>query len=113
MYQADNLSIVNTIVDLQSRGFNYDFCFVNDKLFCAQQKQFLSEDEFNILEMYRFPCYDKLMHETVIYGLESLQYVMKGILLNSFRGSAVPLPPIIIKKVCRFWINNKGILINK
>ncbi|CAN5477928.1 hypothetical protein BH11BAC5_BH11BAC5_11390 [soil metagenome] len=38
MYQVDNLSIIDTIVDLQSRGFCYDFCFVNDRLFCAQQK---------------------------------------------------------------------------
>ncbi|MEP7110648.1 MAG: hypothetical protein ABI760_21830 [Ferruginibacter sp.] len=107
MCQADNLSIVNTIVDLQSRGFYYDFCFVNDKIFCAQQKQFLSEDEFNILEMYRFPCYDTLMHETVIYGIESSQYVMKGILLNSFRGHVVTVPPIIVTKVNSFWAKQK------
>lgn len=103
MCQADNLSIVNTIIDLQSRGFYYDFCFVNDKIFCAQQKQFLNEDEFNILEMYRFPCYDKMMHETVIYGIESSKYAMKGILLNSFRAPSVAVAPIIVTKIKRFW----------
>jgi hypothetical protein len=106
MYEVDTLSIIDTIVDLQSRGFYYDFCFVNDRLFCAQQKQFLNEDEFNILEMYRFPCYDKMMQETVIYGIESSQYFMKGILLNSFKGAVTVTPPAIIKKICKFRTYN-------
>lgn len=107
MRQENNVAIINTIVDLQSRGFYYDFCFVNDKLFCAQRKHFLNEDEFNILEMYRFPSDDKLWEETVIYGIESLQYLMKGILLNSFKGNSVIIPPFIVKKVSRFWMGSK------
>ncbi|MEO6549538.1 MAG: hypothetical protein ABIN94_16165 [Ferruginibacter sp.] len=104
MYQADNEAIINTIVDLQSRGFYYDFCFVNDRLFCSQQKHFLNEDEFNILEIHRFPLYDKLMQETVIYGIESSQYLMKGILLNSFNsGPTLALPSVIVKKARKFW----------
>ena len=109
MCHADNLAIINTIVDLQSRGFYYDFCFVNDRLFCAQQKHFLNEDEFNILEMYRFPHDDKLRQATVIYGIESLQYSMKGILLNSLKGNSVAIPPVIIKKFRKFWIESKSI----
>ena len=106
MYEADNIAIINTIVDLQSRGFYNDFCFVHDRLFCAQQKQFLSEDEFTILEMYRFPCYDKKMQETVVYGIEAAQYFMKGILLNSFSGAVTVMPPAIMKKICKFRTYN-------
>ena len=99
----NNATIINTIIDLQSRGFYSDFCLVDNKLFCVQQKSFFDEDEFNILELYRFPCDDKLRHETVIYGIECIQYLVKGILLNTFRGSAMAIPPVIIKKVSKFW----------
>ena len=110
MCQADNLSIIDTIVDLQSRGFYYDFCFVNDKLFCVQLKHFLNEDEFSILEMYRFPADDKLRQVTVIYGIESSQYLMKGILLNSINDTTSALSPVILKNVSRFWIKSRSIL---
>ncbi|MEO6550228.1 MAG: hypothetical protein ABIN94_19650 [Ferruginibacter sp.] len=109
MCQADNLAIINTVVDLQSRGFYYDFCFVNDRLFCAQQKHFLNEDEFNILEMYRFPQDDKLWQETVIYGIECSQYFMKGILLCSITGDLPTVQPAILKKVSKFWRTRSGI----
>ena len=103
MYLENNTTIINTIIDLQSRGFYSDFCMVNEKLFCVQQKCFFDEDEFSILELHCFPCDDKLWRETVVYGIECINYFMKGILLNSFRGNATAIPPVIIKKVSKFW----------
>ena len=112
MYQASNPRIINTIVDLQSRGFYYDFCLVKDKLFCAQKNNFLREDEFNIIEMYSFQCHGKLRSETVIYGIECLQYYMKGILLNSIKKHTEELPSIVMKKISRFWPKYEPILID-
>jgi hypothetical protein len=81
MQQTGYSGIINAIVDLQTRGFSFDFSLVGNKLLCAQQKFFLRDEEFDILEMHHFQMEDHGRRETVIYGIESPQHGIRGIML--------------------------------
>jgi hypothetical protein len=76
------LTIVDAIVDLQTRGYLFDFSFLRDKLFCAQQKCFFEPEDFDILEKHSFESGDAPRKKTTVYGIESLSYGLKGILLK-------------------------------
>lgn len=104
MQQTGYTSIINAIVDLQTRGFSFDFSLVGNKLLCAQQKFFLRDEEFDILEMHHFMLEDHGRRETVIFGIESPQHGIRGILLNTIREKRIPIPAIIQKKMRKFWI---------
>jgi hypothetical protein len=77
-----DLTIVDAIVDLQSRGYSFDFSLLHNKLFCAQQKRFFGLEDFDILEQYSFQPDDATGKKTLVYGIESLSFGLKGILLK-------------------------------
>lgn len=85
MNQSSYLTILDAIVDMQARGFYFDFNLICDRLFCSQQKCFLKIEEFDILEMYRFAPDVNEQQETILYGIESLRYGLKGILFCADR----------------------------
>jgi hypothetical protein len=76
------LTIVDAIVDLQARGYLFDFSFLHNKLFCAQQKCFFEPEDFAVLEKHSFQAGKRPGNKTVVYGIESLAYGLKGILLK-------------------------------
>jgi hypothetical protein len=76
------LTIVDAIVDLQTRGYLFDFSLLRNKLFCAQQKCFFEPDDFDVLEKHAFQVGEWPGKKTVVYGIESLSYGLKGILLK-------------------------------
>lgn len=75
-------TIVDAIVDLQVRGYLFDFSLLRNKLFCAQQKCYFGLEDFAVLEKYSFQTDDSLGKKTIVYGIESLSYGLKGILLK-------------------------------
>ena len=92
MSKKGSQTIVDTIVDLQTRGYSSDFIVMDNQLFCAQQKIFLRHDEFDINEVYSFKP-SQTREETVLYGITSEQHAIKGILLtHSMQNTTQPLP---------------------
>ena len=83
MRKNNYCAIVETISDLQARGFLLDFCLIGNQLLCAQEQCYLGAEEFDVLEMYRFPAGGLSQNETVVYAIESLSRALKGILLKS------------------------------
>jgi hypothetical protein len=88
MQQTTHLSILDAIVDLQNRGYFFDFCLIGEKLFCTQQKQFFRPEEVDILEMHCFFHEEGLWQETVVCGIEALPSGAKGILMHKRRPHA-------------------------
>lgn len=76
-----DLAIVDAIVDLQTRGYLFDFSFLRNKLFCAQQKCFFDPEDFDVLEKFSFQRGETPDKKTIVLGVESLSYGLKGILL--------------------------------
>jgi hypothetical protein len=79
---TSDLAIVDAIVDLQTRGYLFDFSLLRNKLFCAQQKCFFALEDFDILEKFSFQRGENSGKKTIVYGIESLSYGLKGILLK-------------------------------
>jgi hypothetical protein len=76
------LTIVDAIIDLQTRGYLFDFSPLRNKLFCAQQKCFFDPEDFDVLEKHSFQSDALPGKGTIVYGIESLSYGLRGILLK-------------------------------
>jgi hypothetical protein len=76
---------IKAIIDLQQRGYELDFIMKGEFLFCPQQNRLISPDEFEVTETYQFKENKGKVDMCVIYGIQSLQTDLKGILMTSYR----------------------------
>jgi hypothetical protein len=104
MRKNNYCSIIDAISDLQTRGFLLDFSLIGNQLLCAQEKCWLGADDFDVLEMYCFHGGGLSRNETILYAIESLFLPLKGILLNSGCQTGTQVPPIIGRKIRKFWV---------
>ena len=96
-------AVVDTIADLQKRGYSSDFVVMDNLLFCTQQKLFLRNDEFDINEVHSFP-HSSSRNETILFGIVSEQHAIKGILLTQPASNKSSMPSVLFKKMGKFWI---------
>jgi hypothetical protein len=83
MHKYNYYTIVDAIMDLQERGFIFDFSLISSKLFFAQEQCYLEPKEFDVLEKYHFYPRGHTRQWTDVYAIESTTRPLKGILLNS------------------------------
>jgi hypothetical protein len=69
------------IIQLQSRGFEYDFLLEEKGLYCVQSHDHLAKKEYTIEECYHFPESSVNDSFAVIYGISCTGQLQKGILL--------------------------------
>jgi len=74
----------HAIIGLQNRGYALDFILKDENLFCPQEHELISPDEFEITETYQFAESHGADDTDVIYGIKSKRRDMKGILLTSY-----------------------------
>lgn len=91
--------ILGTISELQTRGFTHDFTWLEGKLFCSQLKCFLTNEDFEVIEMHSFDNTIRTSRDTVLYAIESSVGCVKGILLESLSGKE----NVLGCKLKRFW----------
>jgi hypothetical protein len=95
--------ILDTISDLQNRGFTSDFSLLGNRLFCSQTKCFFNSDQFDVIEIYGFDNEHSEKGETVVYAIECFANSIKGILLRTNNKYDVLLP-----KLHKFWKLNSN-----
>jgi hypothetical protein len=83
MYAYNYQRVVHVISDLQLRGFCWDYSLSGDKLLCAQEKCFLSAEEFEVPEAYSFEIHGRKNKTIVVCAIEPLYRPWNGILLYS------------------------------
>lgn len=93
--------IVDTIAELQSRGFTSDFNLLGNRLFCLQTKSFFSSNQFDVLEIYSFDDEHLNKPQTVVYAIECFTNTMKGILLENVKTQDEK--GVLITKLRKFW----------
>ncbi|MBS1598340.1 MAG: hypothetical protein JST75_08940 [Bacteroidetes bacterium] len=91
MYHNNYFTAVDAIIDLQSRGYVYDFSESRETLLCAQQKIFLKRHEFVVTETYHFYGEEPSTHY-IISAIEATNYFLKGILLTKQENIQPRLP---------------------
>jgi len=99
MRPETRLCVVDTIADLQSRGFTFDFGLADNKLLCSQKKIFLKSSEFEIQELYYFPRDMEAPYERMVYAIEARRYDVKGILMITGAHNFNLFPAIITEKL--------------
>lgn len=90
---------IDTITDLQNRGFTMDFNLLGNRLFCPQTKSFINSDEFDVVEMYSFEDDRVNLEETVLYAIECFAFAAKGILQETAHDNT----SILLSKIKKFW----------
>ncbi len=91
--------ILDTIIDLQSRGFNADFSLLGNQLFCAQTKSFFDGDQFDVIEVYSFDNEISSKEEATVYAIECFTNTIKGILCQDNSNHQ----PLLATKLRKFW----------
>ena len=91
--------ILDTIIDLQDRGFTCHFALLGDELFCAQTNCFFNGYQFDVLEIYSFENERSYKDETLIYAIECYENTIKGILFENI-GAA---QNVLSVKLRKFW----------
>ena len=87
--QANNYQrVVDVISDLQLRGFCWDYTVAGDKLLCAQEKCYLSAEEFEVLETYSFEIRGRKNKTINVCAIEPFNRPWNGILL--YIGEEIP-----------------------
>lgn len=92
-------TVTDAINDLRSRGFNVDFNIAFDKLLCVQNNVCLNPSEFEIVETYRFEGDTNPSDEDVVYGVESRDGSMKGVVTSAYGLYADAISTEMIKKL--------------
>ena len=82
MHSYNTLS--EAIAGLQVRGYSEDFNLQENGLHCRRLKIELQPDEFEVIECHRFDDDTNPDDESVLYGIISKKYGVKGILVNSY-----------------------------
>jgi hypothetical protein len=82
MYSYD--TVVAAVNGLRQRGYSVDFNIAFDKIICSNNKHQLNPSDFEITEVYRFEGNTDPGDENVVYGVESKDGKLKGIITSAF-----------------------------
>jgi hypothetical protein len=73
-------------------------------LLWIQKKIFVRAGEFSIIECHRFERCPQSNTDIVIFGILTLAYHAKVILLNHYSSYTTKTPPVILKKLKESWL---------
>jgi len=76
---------IQTIIALQSRGYDLDFVLKDENLLCLQERELINPDEFEVAETYKFEENNGIADTYVVFAIRSVQRDLKGILMTSYR----------------------------
>ena len=93
------ISRKEAIIDLQNRGYIYDFILVNDLIVCLQQDEVLSKERMEVKETHRFKGKSEKGDNHMILAISSVDVDLKGILM-------VPLPSFGNETGVNFFSNS-------
>lgn len=82
MFQYD--TVVGAINGLKERGYIIDFNIAFDNIICVQNNICLNPSQFEITEVYRFEGDTNPSDEDVVYGVESKDGQLKGIITSAY-----------------------------
>jgi hypothetical protein len=97
MYSYD--TVVEAINGLKSRGYTIDFNINDNTIVCSENKYCLKASEFEITEVHRFEGDSNPSDEDVVYGVESRDGKVKGVITSAFGLYADKASTEIIKKL--------------
>ena len=92
-------SLVDALNDLKKRGFTLDFNLANGVLHNSEQNITLSPEDFSIAEFHRFEGPTDPADNSIVYGIESDKYSVKGVFVNGYGVYSDDLSEELLKKL--------------
>lgn len=74
-----------TIIDLQERGYDYDFVLDKEAIWCVQCDVPVYPDDFEIVEVHHCGAQLDESSSCVIYGIRLYNYDIKGIMMSRYK----------------------------
>lgn len=96
----DYQTVVEALDGLKKRGFTLDFNLANGgALHNSSQNIYLQPADFKITEIYRFEGISDPADNTIVYGIESDKYHVKGVFLNAYGVYSDDVSEELLKKL--------------
>jgi hypothetical protein len=94
----NHLHYADAIIDLHERGYCQDFVLFGNDLLWVQEKIFIRNNDFSILECHQFGHPDGQQEDLVILGVMATSDNVRGILMNHYTYTS-KMPEAIISKL--------------
>lgn len=94
-------TVTEAIAELTKRGYTADFKLITEKecLVCHKSSLYLSPEEFEIDEFYRFEGDSDPGDEMIVYAISSTHHDIKGIVVNAFGIYSDPITSKIVERL--------------
>jgi hypothetical protein len=92
-------TLSETINELVSLGYTFDFNLVDNCLICKKTNLSLSPEEFQIDHVYRFEGDSDPEYQSILYAISSASHNIKGTLVNGYGLSSDELSSQLIEKL--------------
>lgn len=94
-------TVTEAMSGLKERGYITDFELMVEKecLACHKTSLYLSPEEFQIDEIYRFEGHSDPGDEMIVYGISSTIHNIKGIVVNGYGLYSDPLTFKIVSRL--------------
>lgn len=95
----DYQTVSEALAGLKSRGFTLDFNLANGTLHNSDQNINLQPEDFSISELYRFEGMSDPGDNSVVYGIVSDKYHIKGVFVNAYGVYSDDISEELLKKL--------------
>jgi len=92
-------TVTEALAGLKSRGFNLDFNLANGVLHSSSENIYLQPEDFTITELYRFEGMSDPGDNSVVYGIQSDKYHLKGVFVNGYGVYSDDISEELLKKL--------------
>ena len=92
-------SLLEALNGLKARGFTLDFNLANGTLHNSTQNINLKPEDFTICELHRFEGMSDPSENSIVYGIESSKFNIKGVFINAYGVYADDVSEDLLKKL--------------
>ena len=92
-------TMVEALAGLKERGFSLDFNLTNGALHNSTENIVLQPEDFRICEVHRFEGMSDPGDNSVVYGIESDKYGIKGVFVNGYGVYSDDISDQLLKKL--------------
>jgi hypothetical protein len=95
----DYETLLDALNGLKKKGYTHDFNLSHDLIELKEKGLALKPEDFDIDEFYRFEGESDPGDNTIVYGISSSKYDIKGVLVNAYGVYADSLSSGMLKKL--------------
>ncbi|KAA8476262.1 hypothetical protein BDE36_1239 [Arcticibacter tournemirensis] len=92
-------TMVEALDGLKQRGFTLDFNLANGVLHNSSENIVLQPEDFSICEVHRFEGMSDPGDNSIVYGIRSDKYNVKGVFVNAYGVYSDDISEELLKKL--------------